>query len=143
MAVMQKPELNKDSKERDMILFGKELDWVDGNVPGGETFCGHSRFEKLSLEKLKELRDKCFLYLDDQQNNAPTIEQFIEFMEKFPDVTAHGYAISPRRDDYRISIEGLEYTGRCGKAMQLEFTKLCRKADVFTATDSHIYCWFD
>jgi len=143
MEVEQKQELNIDFKERDMILFGKELDWVNGNVPGGETFCGHAAFKGLTLEKLKELRDKHFLDPSNRQNNAPTIAQFIEFMEEHSDMKAHGYAISPGRNDYRVSLEGLEFNGECSTELQLAFVERFRQADALEFTDSRLYCWYD
>lgn len=132
-------ELSKDYKKRDQIIFRREIAWGDSK----ETLGGTLRFEELTLEQLEELRDKRFLELSDAQNESPTIDQFLIFMQEHPGVMAHGYAVSPTRSDYRVSIEGLVFEGECTTNWQLAFLKLCRRADDITITSDRLYCWFD
>lgn len=131
--------LNKDYKERDQIIFGREITWGSD----ADTFGGTLQFEDLTLTQLEKLRDNRFLELDDAQNNAPTISRFMLFMKEHKGVLAHGYAVSPTRDDYRVSIEGLEFCGECTTEMQLAFSRLCRSADEIEITGEHLYCWYD
>ena len=71
------------------------------------------------------------------------MQQFIDFMKKQPDVTAHGYAVSPKRDDYRVTIEGLwvpeEFVTPAIKAAFVEF---CKDADELES-DGELNSWWD
>jgi hypothetical protein len=122
-------KLNKDYETRDKIL-----------APYREGRANFYRFENVPLKVLKELRDKNFLDVDDAQNYAPTIGELIEFMENSSSTfTAHGYAVDYDREDYRISIEGLEsHDGVDFKEVE-EF----RQADEFTLESGYFRCWWD
>lgn len=132
MPELVKMKLNKDYKRRAEIIFGEETECDDT-----------SAFKNLTLKQLEQLRDENFLDLTDQQNASPTLEQFMEFMKKFPGVMAHGYIVSPNRPDYRVTLEGLQFKGLCTTELQLEFSKLCRRADDLIITNDKLYCWFD
>src|SRR5574340_423244 len=86
-------ELNKDQQTRDIIL----------GIEHQKAFGGVTHFVGLSLEKLEELIKGNFLRLDEKQNSAPTIQQFYEFMKRYPQIKAHGYAVDKQRGDYRVS----------------------------------------
>jgi len=47
-------------------------------------------FYGLSVGVLEILIAEGFIDLDENQNNSPTTEEFLEFMKKYPDVKAHG-----------------------------------------------------
>jgi hypothetical protein len=67
-------------------------------------------------------------------------------MQNYPEVRAHGYVVSPDRDDYRVTIEGLE----CPEfkltedsfGLYINFVKLCRHADELEI-NSELYSWWD
>lgn len=123
-------------KERDLIIFGEEVSWDD-------ELGGMKNFKELTLQQLETLKDKGQLKPDEQQNNSPTIEQCMTFMKQFPGATAHGYVISPERKDYRVTLEGLEFTGECTTEIQRAFSKLCKRANDLEITSTRLYCWFD
>ena len=91
------------------------------------------RFEGITLETLKELVEKGFADADAQQNDAPTIGEFIEWMEQQlqignDTITAHGYIVTNKRSDRRISIEGLEHASEVPDHMSA-WWKFNRQAD--------------
>lgn len=127
----------EEYRKRDEILFGEEeVDW-------SKAIGGHKSFEKLTVEQLEELVEGNFINLEGKQNESPTAQQFLEFMKMFPGTTAHGYAISPHRDDYRVTIEGVERKGINDTETQLAFTRLCVYARDIKVTSTLLYCWYD
>jgi len=65
-----------------------------------------------------------------------------EFMQRYPKYKAHGYAVSDERDDYRISIEGVE-KGEPHESIKefQDYMDVFRFSDTF---DYHtMFCWFD
>lgn len=130
--------MNKDYKKRNEIIFG------DDDVDSNDNWLGGTRnFESLDLEQLNALIKNKFIDLEDAQNLSPTVADFLDFMKKYPAVKAHGYAVSHKRDDYRVSLEGLEFHGDVSKEMLMDFIYVCRLADEFTAEDDHLYAWWD
>lgn len=127
-------ELNKDSKRRDDIVFGDGIPKYQG---------GTARFKNLSRDKFELLVKENFIDLEGRQNSAPSAGEFYDiFLKEYPGVTLHGYVVSSERNDYRMSIEGLDYKGRVSRKMLKEFVERCRLADEFTIEDKHLYCWF-
>ena len=127
--------LNKDVKSRDEIIFGK---FEPKRYVGGIR-----RFDGLSLKKLKQLVELNFIDLEDYQNNSPTVREFIEFMEKYPDYTVMGYTVSIDRDDYRISLDGIEKRKVVYSEEEVDdFSSLFGDADEFD-TGNAMYAWFD
>jgi len=108
---------------------------------------GTQNFKWLSLEKLNKLIKNNFVNLEERQNpEAPTIREFWELLKKYPNepVILHGYIVSPKRDDYRISIEGLggvsnneDFLNDLNKL--LEKYPYCEK----TIETDYQYCWYD
>jgi hypothetical protein len=125
-----------DWKERDTIIFGEPVDWttVKGSCP---------RFEGVGLDKLKELVDKDFVDLEDAQNCAPTYGEIVEFIKQYPEITAHGYIVSPNRADYRVTLEGVEYSGAISQELRKDFIDMFRKADDFICDREKLFCWYD
>ena len=121
--------------QRDMILFGEPYD--------EEKYLGGIRsFEGLTAEEYRKLYAIMAIDPNDSQNSAPTAREIYEFIDEYPGFTAHGYAVSPERDDHRISFEGVE--GMYKTTEELEaFFNLFRFADNFTAGDGYAYAWFD
>ena len=128
-------KLHRNEKKRDIIIYGEH----DREAYRG----GWRRFENLSLDTLKQLVDQNYIDLDERQNNSPSVREIMEFMEKYPDYTAHGYVISAKRPDYRVSLEGVEKRApAASKEEKEEFKRLFKYADECNMTDC-MYCWFD
>lgn len=108
-----------------------------------DTGDAHAHFEGVDVKALKTLMKKRLLEPENTQNDSPTNEQFIKFMEKHPEVTAHGYMVGSRRSDARISIEGLSYKGKVSDKLALAFTKFCRQADELEVEKNYLYSWWD
>lgn len=126
--------LNRDFNTRDKMIFG-------GFNPN-EYRGGVRDFENLSLDTLKTLLEKNFIEPDESQNGSPTTAQILNFMERYPDYTAHGYAVSPNRFDYRITLTGVCKDTGANSPQELQaFTQLFEDADFIDATT--MYCWFD
>ena len=106
-------------------------------------YCGGiERFSNLSVDILKILIDEKFISLDECQNCSPSTEQFYNFLLEHPCFTAHGYAVSPERNDYRITIEGIEGIPKTDKDA-LDFVNFAKRADELDCTDSNYFCWWD
>lgn len=126
---------NKDWEKRDKLIFG------EANIEKYK-WGGIYHFEKMDVDTLKALLDEKFADPEGQQNCAPCIKDIYDFMVDHPNFVAHGYAVSPERDDYRVSIEGVDGT-YVEKDMETikDFTDLFRYADEFSLDD--LWCWFD
>jgi len=130
------PELNRDDALRQSIIGITA-------VYGG----GICHFENLTLTMLNKLIENRFVDLDDKQNyNAPTIREYWELLKKYPDepITLHGYIVSPERDDYRISIEGLKGESRNTDFIR-DFRALCVRhpCGEIIISCNYQYCWYD
>ena len=129
-------DLNPDQTTRDSILFSETPSF------GG----GIGRFFGLSLENLEKLINQNFIELDDCQNDAPSVNEIYMFMKMYPTVTAHGYAVTKERSDYRVSLEGVECTDPgtiCDPNFMRDFTNTFRHADEFSLTSEIASCWYD
>ena len=104
---------------------------------------GIKRFENLTLEALEKLVKEGYADPEDAQNEAETLGFMLEFMRKFPEVTAHGYAVEGTRHDCRVTLEGLRFDGKPTKEMILAFVDGFRKADEFICEANQLYCWYD
>ena len=126
--------MNKNVKRRDEILFGTaDIDYKFG---------GTQYFRGIDCNILEQLLEEDFIDPEECQNCSPSTEEFFEFMKKHPEFTAHGYAVSPDRSDYRITIEGIEADEDCNNQEALEdFIGLCRFADEFCIHPP--YAWWD
>ena len=100
-------------------------------------------FDALTISQLETLLMENFIDPEECQNSSPNTMEFKAFIEAYPECTLHGYIVSPARDDYRITIEGLEYHGDVSKEMLMDFINTFRFADEFTCDDDYLYCWFD
>ena len=104
---------------------------------------GTRSFEGLDFSTAEALLLEGYLDENDSQNCSPTAKQFFEIMSKYPSITAHGYAVSPERNDCRVTIEGIEYNGIITWNMRADLIELCRYADTFDMTEDSFYCWYD
>lgn len=105
-------------------------------------------FDHVTVETLQKLVDLDVLELDDAQNDAPTAGEFMEYMRNHPEmnVTAHGYVVTPERDDYRVSIEGLNANPTTHEDL-LSFMWEFDSADDMCGDEKDgiysAYCWWD
>ena len=134
---MRKTLTKKQIEERDKIIFEREIDW-DQEGSGGIM-----RFRELDIVQLEQLNEKGLLDLEDYQNDSPSVKEFMAFMKKYPAVTAIGYVVSPKRDDVRVSLEGIE----CEQAevtpeLKDDFIEMCRYADELEIKKG-LYAWWD
>lgn len=125
-------EYNKDDKRRCEIL---------GFTPDYKG--GYSGFGAINIAQLNMLLDEKFIDPNECQNESPSTMEFKEFMEKYPEVTAHGYIIGLDRSDYRVTIEGLEYDGDVSMEMMEDFISNFRNADDFICNSGYLFCWYD
>ena len=91
--------LNRDYNTRDKFLFhGYNEDAYMGGI---------RRIRCLTSEDIKYLLDLRFIDPMDCQNDSPSVKEIYDFLKEHSEFYAFGYAVSPKRDDYRISIEGI------------------------------------
>ncbi|OPZ88523.1 MAG: hypothetical protein BWY74_03105 [Firmicutes bacterium ADurb.Bin419] len=95
------------------------------------------------LKTFENLLIQRFIDPEDCQNEAPSVKEIFGFMCKYPQVIAFGYAVSPKRKDYRVSIEGI-YVPQEKVTLQLkeDFIKFCQNADELL-TEDKLYAWWD
>lgn len=113
-------DYNKNVAERDIILFG---DYEESKYWGGIR-----RFEDLSVEELEKLVERRFADPGDMQNYAPTIKLLLSFGKRHKLVTYGGYAVSLKRDDYRISIDSIKLVTPDIRDAS-DFIRFCKSAD--------------
>ena len=127
-------EYNKDWKLRDSMLndvYGNKQEAYD-----------IFRFDGVTAETLQKLVDLKYADPYEYQNGAPPIGGILEFLKENPDFTAHGYAVTVRRDDYRISLEGVEGNSRDFDQIS-RFMNMFRFADEFETGIGYQRAWFD
>lgn len=88
-------------------------------------------FHDFDAITLKQLIKAGFLDPKSTQNYSPTAEEFVAFMERYPQFKAHGYIVSLERDDARITVEGIH-----GTVNDLE--EACSFANAFHYADEFI-----
>ncbi len=114
---------------REQIIWGEDFN--------PEQYLGGVRhFECMRLEYVKELIEKGYLDPEDQQNFSPTAKEMIAFVEALDhseDWLFEGYAVSPDREDCRVTLDGLY----CDNPMDIsyddmvDFVNFARLADEF------------
>lgn len=127
-------KLNRDYQTRDALIFNQQYNNYDIKY-----------FKGLTHDTLAKLIELQFADPEDAQNAAPSIQEIYDFMKEHPSVTAHGYAVSIVRDDYRISIEGLECTlpeDEITKDLIRDFVEFCNGADELH-TQPLLRSWWD
>lgn len=128
-------DFNKNYERRDEIL-NIDVDWDNNNG-------GIERFENIDVKVLETLLLEKFIDPSDRQNESPSVKEFYDFMCKYPQVLAFGYAVSPNRDDYRISIEGIYVPqNKVTTKLKEEFRELSKNADE-VYYDGELYAWWD
>ena len=139
--------LNIDFKRREEIIFARSIIW-DNDLGGCEFF------EDLTLDKLAQLLESGFAEPQQTQNNSPTIQEFYEFGQKSQNLGYEpffiGYVVSPDREDYRISIEGIQLSlqvetidSRICADFISAFERFAQTADETDIGLKLLYAWWD
>lgn len=131
---------NPDYQTRDNILFGKQIDWKE--VGGGA-----KNFYNLGLDKLHKLTELNFANIIEKHNEAPSIGEFFTFAEmqaaKGYIFTFEGYAIMPKRHDYRISIDGIVFNGNYQNQLLADFGNFVGAPDELSIESNYLRAWWD
>lgn len=116
-----------DFQKRDELIFGDDLpDWTKG---------GTAQFS-LTFKQLQELVKARFLKKSDTNG-------IYSFLEKYPKARAHGFAVSPRRDDVRIELEAVKLVARVTTKMRDDFNVAFSKKWKASNIGTHrLYCHF-
>ena len=104
---------------------------------------GTFQFDSMTAEMGRQLITEGLMDPEVAQNDSPTNEEFVQFLESHPEFIAHGYVVSPERHDVRISIEGIEFEGYPERDLLFEFVDKFHYADGFEISNDGLYCWFD
>lgn len=105
---------------------------------------GCESFGNLTLDDLNLLLTEGFICMDGSHNSCPAINDLKEFLEKYPEFVLSGYAVSPERDDCRVSIDQIQGQAESKDAFRA-FIRMFRFADEFEfdMDDMTCYAWFD
>ena len=136
----EKKDYNPDWQFRDDVIFGIE---PEEKRKEAYKWGGIRHFNGLNYKSLCILIGTGFADPEERQNESPSIREIAAFMMKYPAFTAHGYTVSFDRDDYRISIEGVDGSEAELNNVQMikDFIELFGNADELNA--DNLYCWFD
>ncbi|MDE2026748.1 MAG: hypothetical protein KGJ07_09755 [Patescibacteria group bacterium] len=70
--------------------------------------------------------------LEENQNDSPSVQEFLDMAKTWPTITYNGYVVEKPREDFRVSIEGFDITGiTADQALAL--------LDEFGYADEHTY----
>jgi hypothetical protein len=127
---------------RDAFIKINAIGKYGADVPADKYDIFH--FEGLSAKDLKRCIAKGWADPKDCQNSAPSIGDILEFLVANPSFKAHGYVVTPHRDDTRISIEGVIAEG-APRAEVDAYIEMFRQADEFEFDSNGGYCraWYD
>lgn len=111
----------------------------------GHATNGLIRFEFLTARAARHLLGIGAADPEDAQNSSPTFLEFAEWLEKHPSFAAHGYIVGPKRDDERITIEGVISMpdATLTKDDITDFSLRFKDADEFDIDDSGCRAWYD
>ncbi|NOU99319.1 hypothetical protein [Paenibacillus planticolens] len=128
---------NMNYEERDKLLG------ISGEWEVGSGFKSVRKFDFINIGILKQLVDDRFIDPDESHNSSPSIEKIFNFMTKYPRVLAKGYATSPLRRDYRVSLDTL-FVPKSHVTMTLkqDFVEFCTRPNEFEMK-GNLYAWWD
>lgn len=104
------------------------------------------RYNSLTNTQLNELVDKApaFVDMEMRQNGGPTLEAIISFANKNPDFIYEGYLVTPPREDYRITIDGIKAVNNDENTLKLmRFISDWDSPDEFGEYKGYIRAWWD
>jgi len=126
----------KQSERRDTLIFGTPKNWDNDRN-------GIWKFDGISNETLTILLSEELIDPNESQNNSPTVGEIKEFLDNHEGFLAHGYVVSPYRNDSRVSLEGVTKSGEIDKDDVIAFYEMFRFADEITAHEKCLHCWYD
>ena len=133
--------MNNNYKKRDEIIFG--------NYNANRYSCGGCARADVSYVQMKKLVDEDYISLDENQNDSPTTEDFMNAIQGYENnVTFEIYAIEPEREDYRVTIDGISihFSDKDKDALSF-FVEQWRYADEFNIYEQngeyYIRAWWD
>ena len=107
-------------------------------------FGGTEAFTGLAVGAMQTLVELGFVDPDGDTNGSPTVAVFLQFMKRFPQFTAIGYAVHPDRADVRVTIEGVESSGiPLSPEAITAFHELAATADECDTAPDYARCWWD
>jgi hypothetical protein len=134
--------MKSDYRQRDLILKG----FFDSKEYVG----GTKRFSKLPLELLELLVLEDHADHNDRQNNAPSIRDLIIFAKQMSEKGYYfffnGYAVSPDRDDYRVSVDTINikyYFDNSNHLNNKIIEKFFKDADEKDLDNGAMRFWYD
>jgi hypothetical protein len=131
---------SRDYQTRDTIIFGTSLEW-------SEVFGGAKNFYNLSIDQLQQLVDSGFASPIEKHNESPAIIEFLTFarIQLFKGFifTFEGYVVSPFREDYRVSIDGIVFNGTCEPELVADFQAFVGCPDELDIKPNYLRAWWD
>lgn len=127
----------------DYFKFNRNEDTRNKILAKHSKFDGKWSFNGLSAKGLQLLIKQKFADPQEMQNNSPSIEEFLQFLKEHPDCTVSGYAVELAREDYRVSVEQIDFVGKYSKELLKDFVNAFRNADEFKVGDKNLHAWWD
>ncbi len=131
--------LNENYKRRDEIIFGEYDE---------KKYLGGIRNFHCPRETIIGLLNEGFIDPDECQNYSPFVKDFLEYTKDLNNVEFECYAVSPKRDDYRVSIEGVTVVMH-----DTDFDNVSRLVETFHGADEfsfehvqndyYLHAWWD
>lgn len=126
---------NRNVDQRDMYLFNEPF-------ISDDYFGGIKHFDALNANDIEWLMQNGFLDANEGQNKSPSTIEFLEFLKKYPHYVAFGYAVSPDRFDYGITITGIKSAKTTNDKIEMgDFAKFGKNADEFRTAPPR--AWWD
>lgn len=126
---------NINVDQRDMYLFNEPF-------ISDDYFGGIKHFDALNANDIEWLMQNGFLNANEGQNKSPSTIEFLEFLKKYPHYVAFGYAVSPDRFDYGITITGIKSAKTTNDKIEMDdFAKFGKNADEFRTAPPR--AWWD
>lgn len=127
------------ANERERLVFGENFD-VEKYKYGGVR-----HFSMMPPDTARKLMELGYVDPDEAQNCSPEAEFMVKFCEEMGDAWyLHGYVVSPKRSDCRITFEGVESDEGLTAMEALKFMRAFRFADEICADAGDLaYCWYD
>ena len=136
--------MNTDAEVRERIIFGEPYN--KENYLGGIRSFYITLENGINLRQLEELIEKRFVEMDGCHNDSPTTNEFYEFMKKYPQCRLEGYTVSPDRQDYRTTFDGIYCTDKITPELKEAFAKtflFARYVAEYTFEDDILRAWWD